>query len=127
MTHSNGSKVTKKFHCPVCKKLHEISFASNFAENRTKYPFTYVYMHKFESATRIEDKDKDVLTTLYLDAHLNIRGVEALLSEDDTNILSKEISKEMVTKLTKVILEMQKEMNALQKEYCALKEKYEPN
>ncbi len=123
---SNETKpVTKRYQCPICKQMHDVSFPSNFAENRNKYPFTFVYMHKYVNATNVEDKDKDILTTLYLDAQLNIRGVEALLAEDDTNIVSKEISKEMIAKLTKVILEMQKEMDVLQKECCEFKEKYE--
>ncbi|MHA1522680.1 MAG: hypothetical protein ACTSVZ_05435 [Promethearchaeota archaeon] len=123
---SNETKpVTKRYQCPVCKKMHEVSFPANFAENRAKYPFTFVYMHKYINAPNVDDTDKDILTTLYLDAHLNIRGVEALLAEDDTNIVSKEISREMVAKLTKVILEMQKEMDVLQKECCEFKEKYE--
>ena len=123
---SNETKsVTKIYQCPICKQMHEVSFPSNFAENRKIYPFTHVSIHKYVNATKVEDTDKDILTTLYLDAQLNIRGVEALLSEDDTNIVSKETSVEIIGKLTKVILEMQKEMDVLQKECCEFKEKYE--
>ncbi|WP_457558207.1 hypothetical protein [Candidatus Harpocratesius sp.] len=125
MVNSSKKLVVKQYQCPVCKKIHTIKFEPDFAKNRVKYPFTFAFMHKFESPTNIEDHEKDVLTTLYIDTHLNIRGVEAVLADDNTNILSKETSYEMITKLTKVILEMQNELNEIQEKYTALKLKCE--
>ncbi len=77
------------------------------------------------NSENIEDKDKDILTTIYIDAHLNIRGVEVLLNEDDTNILSKDTSKEIIGKLTRHILELQDEHEILIKKYNNLEKKYE--
>lgn len=125
MSKNASNQITKQYRCPVCKKNHFINFKSDFADNRPKYPFTYVYMHKFENPANLEDVEKEVLTTLYLDAHLNIRGVEAVLNDDQTNIVSKETSSEIIDKLTKVILEMQAEMDEIQIKYNQLKEKYE--
>lgn len=113
--------IKKYYNCPTCKKSHEISFPANFAENRVKYPFSYVYFHKLKTPEKIEDVDKDILTTLYLDSNLNIRGVETIIMEDDSNILSKEDSKTMIATLTKTILEMQKDYDKLNRKYLQLK------
>ena len=121
----NDNKIKKMYRCPICKKTHDIYFSPDFANNRSKYPFTYVFLHKFENSENIEDKDKDILTTIYIDAHLNIRGVEVLLNEDDTNILSKDTSKEIIGKLTGYILELQEEHEVLIKKYNHLEKKYE--
>ncbi len=61
---------------------------------------------------------------MYIDAQLNIRGVEAIISEDETNILSKEVSKAMVNQLTKVIIEMQEDHDLLAKKFDELEKKY---
>ena len=120
----NDNKIKKLYRCPICKKTHEIYFQSDFANNRSKYPFSYVFLHKYENSENIEDKDKEILTTIYIDAHLNIRGVEVLLNEDDTNILSKDTSKEIIGKLTGFILELQDEHEILIKKYNELEKKY---
>ncbi|RLI61230.1 MAG: hypothetical protein DRO88_13295 [Promethearchaeia archaeon] len=122
---SSKDKVKKIYRCPVCKKTHEIYFPADFASNRSKYPFSYVFLHKYENSENIEDKDKEILTTIYIDAHLNIRGVEAIINEDDTNILSKDTSKEIIGKLTRFILELQEEHEILIKKYNELEKKYE--
>ena len=88
-------------------------FPNNFADNRSRYPFSYVYLHKYHDSPSIEDFEKDILTTLYLDSNLNIRGVDALMLEDETNIQSKDDSKEIITKLMNTILELQEDYNRL--------------
>ena len=124
-TPENGNKMKKIYRCPICKKTHDLYFPAYFAKNRSKYPFSYVFLHKYENSENIEDKDKDILTTLYIDAQLNIRGVEVLLNEDDTNILSKDTSKEIIGKLSGFILELQDEHEMLIKKYNDLEKKYE--
>ncbi len=105
--------VRKIFLCPVCKVSHAIFFPPKFADNRSRFPFTYSFMHSFQNAVNIEDTDKDILTTLYVDAQLNIRGVEAILTGEDTNIINREVSQTIISKLTQVILDMQEEYDAL--------------
>lgn len=121
----NANKIKKLYRCSICKKTHDIYFSPDFAKNRSKYPFSYVFLHKYENSENIEDKDKEILTTIYIDAHLNIRGVEVLLNEDDTNILSKDTSKEIIGKLTGFILELQDEHEILIKKFNDLEKKYE--
>lgn len=82
-------------------------------------------MHKASDTENLDDIDKDVLTTLYIDSHLNIRGVEALITEDSMNILSKEDSKTMISNLTKTILQMQQDYDKLNEKYHSLKKQLE--
>ena len=105
--------VRRQYYCTVCKKRHSLYFPKSFADNRTRYPFSYVYLHKYHDAPAIEDYQKDILTTLYLDTNLNIRGVDALMLDDATNIQSKDDSKEIITKLMNTILELQDDYNRL--------------
>ena len=119
------ASVRKIFLCPMCKSRHEIFFPPKFADNRSRFPFTYCFLHKFQNAVNIEDTDKDILTTLYVDAQLNIRGVEANFSGEDTNIMSREVSQSIISKLTQVILDMQEEYGELLKKCEDFKSKLE--
>lgn len=103
-----------------------VSFPEDFAIGRSYYPFTHMYIHRYEnrSESDIVNKDKDILTTLYIDADLNIRGVENLLLEKDSNILSKETSKEINAKLTNALVELHSEYDELLKKYNNLYRKY---
>lgn len=113
----------KSYQCPVCKKQHLVALPKNLAKNRDKFPFSHVIMHKFEGSTSIEDAGIDILTTLYIDANLAIRGVEAIrLTSSD--VISKQDSSEIVTKLTNHILQLQEDYdNLLVKYNAAIKKK----
>ena len=115
------NKILRLFHCPVCKVKHQLYFPKDFADNRVKYPFSYVYLHKLKETDDIENLDKDILTTLYVDSNLNIRGVEAVIIEDEANILSKDDSRKIITNLTKTILDMQEDYEKLYQKYKKLK------
>jgi hypothetical protein len=105
--------VRRQYYCSVCKKRHSLYFPKKFAENRSRFPFSYVYLHKFHDSPTIEDFEKDILTTLYIDSNINIRGVDAIMLEDETNIQSKDDSKEIITKLMNTILELQEDYTRL--------------
>jgi hypothetical protein len=113
-----NSKVKKIFFCPVCKKNHDIILDPLMAQNRPKYPFEHVYLHKFAS-DKIEEAGIDVLTTLYIDADLNIRGAEALklISSD---IFSKEDTSEIINKLNNHIIELQTQLEEMTRKYNEL-------
>lgn len=114
--------IDKSYQCPVCKKQHVVSLQKNLANNRDKFPFAHVIMHKFDSTASIEDSAIDILTTLYIDANLAIRGVEAIrLTSSD--VISKQDSSEIVTKLTNHILQLQAEYAELQTKYNTLLKK----
>jgi transcription elongation factor Elf1 len=110
--------VKKIYQCPVCKSRHNIEFPVDFAKNRSKFPFTYVCLHKFEGkAADVSDSQIDILTTLYLDANLDIRGVEAMKQEADNDIISKDDSTKMMETLTNHIIDLQTEYAKLEAKY----------
>jgi hypothetical protein len=115
------NQVRKIFQCSVCKKQHEIFFDKDLAKNRDRYPFEHVYLHKIDT-TNINEQAADVLTTLYLDADLNIRGAEAvkLISSD---IFSKDDTSAIINKLTNHIIELQQALSELTEKYNALLKK----
>jgi hypothetical protein len=117
-----SENVIKKYMCPVCKINHDISFPKNMAKKYTSFPFTYVITHKFENSTNVDEKNLDILTTLYIDANLSIRGVEAMkLTTSD--IISKDDSREMCVKLMNHITELQKNYDDLFTKYQELEKK----
>lgn len=117
-------EIKKIFHCPVCKISHTIYFPTNFAQNRAKYPFTYHYLHKIDDTQNIDEVEKNILTTLYIDKNLNIRGVDAQHAEHDSNILNKEDSTDMIQKLTIAILDLEQDYEKLHLKYESIKKKY---
>lgn len=110
--------VVKAYYCPVCKKNHEIKFAKDFAANRSQYPFSYVYLHPFQGDYEdIDQAGRVVLTTLFIDAHLEIRGVEAFIQETDIDVISKDESKGIVNKLLSHISQLQEDFDMLLSAY----------
>ena len=112
------------FSCPICKKNHTLNFANDFAEGRPKYPFSYVYLHQFQGdSDDIDMKGSTVLTTLFIDANCKIRGVEAVIQDQDIDILSKKEASAMIEQLTEQILSLQKANQELSRKYDELKKK----
>ena len=119
-------KVNKSYHCPVCKKNHSIKFAPDFAANRSQYPFSYVYLHPYTGEYEdIGETGRVVLTTLFIDAHLEIRGVEAFLQEENIEVISKDESKGIVNKLISHISQLQEDFDMLLNAYENLLHQYE--
>ena len=107
----NTEFVQKFYNCPVCKETHTFNFPKNLAENRKRYPFTYVYLH---------GELKDLLTTLYIDKNLQIRGVEVIKLQDD-DIFSKEQVLKITEQLMDEIVFLQEENESLRNELKKLK------
>ncbi|NMC06664.1 MAG: hypothetical protein GYA24_15710 [Candidatus Lokiarchaeota archaeon] len=113
--------IVKNYYCSICKKHHDISLARDLVKNRESYPFAHIFLHKMEgNDTSIDDVGADILTTLYIDANLSIRGAEVKkLATGD--IISKEDSKNMVNALMEEMARLQDELKNLQKAYKELK------
>ncbi len=125
---SIAKTIKKTYRCPVCKTNHDISFSPDFGANRSQYPFTYVYLHPYEGDFKeIDEAGKVVLTTLFIDAHLEIRGVEAFMQETDIEVISKDESKGIVMKLLSHISQLQEDFDMLLSTYENLLRKYEVN
>lgn len=110
--------VKKNYFCSVCNEHHDIIFKKSILKGRTKFPFSYIFLH---------GKLYDILTTLYIDANLNIRGTEMIKLDDSDNIFDKEQMTDIVKNLTTELTTLQQEYNELMIKYTQLKQKYEPN
>ena len=113
------------FRCTLCKRDHHISLPADMAKGKESFPFSYVFLHKLESNDgNIDEIGIDILTTLYIDANMKIRGVETkkLTSGD---IISKDDSKNIITNLMEEMGRLQDAYNELDKNFKDLKEKYD--
>jgi len=107
MTETPQSTINRIYNCPKCKKTHNITLESNLAEERTRYPFPYVFLHS------TEENLKDLLTILYLDAQLQIRAVD-IIELENSNIFSEDLAKEIMEKLMNEMMALQEENMQLQ-------------
>ena len=106
--------VKKSYYCTICKEQHEILLSKDLVKNKNEFPFTYVFLH---------GKLYEILTTLYIDANLNIRGAEMIKLENYDNIFDKEQMQTIVQNLTIELVNLQNEYNELLKKYNELLEK----
>ena len=103
--------VSRSFYCSVCKKMHKVKLKWSLLKNQ-KFPFQYIYFH---------GNDEGILTTLYLDANLNIRGAESLdLATLEGNYLSQKKSNEIMKKLAKELFNVRREYKELNERYKEL-------
>ena len=105
--------IVRQYHCRICGITHEIQLRKSICKKQKKFPFSHAFLH---------GELKNILTTLYLDKDLQIRGVDVQqLGEDDI------FSKEQVISITCTLMEeierlrienmkLQKELNILKKE-----------
>lgn len=113
---SDKTHVTKSFFCEICKQLHTISLKLSLLDNQKKFPFIYIYFH---------GQENNILTTLYLDANLNIRGSESMdLNQIEGNFLNQKKSNELIQNLAKELAFVRQEYKNLNERYDDLMEKY---
>jgi hypothetical protein len=99
--------VEKDFYCPLEKKKIKVNLARSLVQGKSNFPVSYMYIH---------GPVNDILTTLYIDANLSIRGVESVYLNNEDNIFSKEQTREMMLKLMEEFTAMQKENERLVEE-----------
>ena len=110
------------YNCPICKKSHTIQLKDDFAENRDKYPFAYVFLHLYEGdSTDLNVMGKNILTTLFIDANNTIRGVDTFIQDQDADVVSKEEALTMIQHLTEHISKLQADYDHLLTKYEKLK------
>lgn len=109
---NNNFFVEKSYFCKICNTNHSLKLSKNLVDDHTQFPFSYVYLH---------GKLFNILSTLYLDADLNIRGVEVVKLNNSENIFDKEQMIEIVQKLIEHAEQSNKEYNSLLKKYEELK------
>lgn len=95
----NTQALIKQYYCKKCNRTHQVKISDDLIHGQTNFPVPYIFLH---------GDLRNFLTTLYLDKHLQIRGVEVHeLSDDDI------FSKDHVLKLTNTLI---KEIERLRKE-----------
>ncbi len=98
--------IVRHYHCRVCDTTHEINIPKKISEKQSKFPFSYFFLH---------GELKNILTTLYLDKHLEIRAVDVHELTDD-DIFSKDHLLSITSTLLKEIEDLRKENEFLQLE-----------
>ena len=96
--------IIRQYHCRVCAKTHKVFLQKKITVKQSKFPFSYFFLH---------GELKNLLTTLYLDKHLQIRGVEVHQLTDD-DIFSKDHLLSITSTLVKEIEVLRKENEELQ-------------
>lgn len=110
-----SEEIDRKFYCEKCKKTHSIKLRKDLKTKQENFPFAYFYLH---------GPVKDILSTLYLDANLNIRGVESVRLKVNDKIFSMEHTMSIVQSLVEELTKTQQDYNILQEKYEVLQEKY---
>ena len=103
---AKSESIVREYYCRVCKETHEICLHKKISEKQSKYPFPYFFLH---------GELKNILTTLYLDKHLDIRGAEVHKLTDD-DIFSKDHLLSITSTLVAEIEELRKENEHLRLE-----------
>jgi len=83
--------VIKLYHCRICDNTHKTKLRKGLNKKHTKFPFSHSFLH---------GELKNILTTLYLDKNLEVRGVDVQqLSDDDL------FSKDQVVSISSTLME----------------------
>ncbi len=99
-----------EYVCDVCKSQHKVELPADLASKHTHFPFSYFHLH---------GDAKDVLSTLYLDANLKVRGVETTkLDTGLDDIFSK-------GQMMSIVRNLMDELERWRKDYEVLKKKYD--
>ena len=110
---NNSQYITRLYRCKSCEETHKVDLNKNLVEGRSRFPFPHVFLH---------GDLKHLLTILYLDKSLQIRGAEVSdLTIDDDNLFSKDQATSIVESLMKEIERLRVENESLSKELDNLK------
>ena len=97
--HENDEYLLKSYFCRMCDTTHKIKLDKKKCMKQLKFPFPYIFLH---------GESKNLLTTLYLDKDLQIRGVDVQELGDD-DIFSKEQVISIINTLMKEIETLRRE------------------
>ena len=108
----NENFAIKQYYCRICDDYHEIHLRKALIEKQSKFPFSHSFLH---------GELKNILTTLYLDKHLEVRGVDVQQLRDD-DLFSKEQVISISSTLMEEIERLRTENEKLQKKLTKIKE-----
>ena len=110
----NNDFVIREYYCRLCKQQHEIKLDNHLSRDREEYPFPYTFLH---------GEIKNILTTLYIDKNLEIRGVD-VREIRDSDLFSKDQVLTITSTLMEEIEQLRKENNSLRDEILTTKKKF---
>ncbi len=113
--HEIGSFVRRQYYCSICDIFHEIKLDKEVLKKHSRFPFSHIFLH---------GQLKNILTTLYLDKNLEVRGVDVHILTDE-DLFSKDQAAIIINTLMMEIENLRLENEKLVKEIYQLKEKYE--
>ncbi|MFW9785701.1 MAG: hypothetical protein ACFFFB_25685, partial [Candidatus Heimdallarchaeota archaeon] len=100
---SEAEFLNRLYNCPKCKKTHTVKLQKDLSKNKTSYPFPYAYLHSSKEYLN------DLLTILYLDKQLQVRGVDVIEIQDSIGIFSEELTRKITETLMDEIISLQEE------------------
>ncbi len=108
--------VTIRYPCPVCNTNHTLELPADLPEHQVKFPFPYAYLH---------GNTRDILTILYLDKQLKVRGTEVKQLGDGTDdIFSKDQARDITVKLMEEVEELRSQLAEMTEKYENLRAKH---
>ncbi len=97
--------------CPIHKQNHEVALDKEIVKKQSSFPFPYFDLH---------GELRDVLSLLYIDANLKVRGVEAKQLVE-ANIFSQDFASSITQTLMNEISRLEEENKKLREEIARLK------
>ncbi len=104
------ASVIREYDCRLCNQRHKITLSNHLLKDIDEYPFPYTFLH---------GEIKNILTTLYIDKNLEIRGVE-VRELKDSDLFSKDQVLTITTTLMKEIEQLREENESLNKEILTI-------
>ena len=105
--------VEREYTCKICSKVHKVKLSAGLLEGRAHFPFAHTFLH---------GELKNLLTILYLDQDLEVRGADVQnLSIDDDNLFSKDQATSIVENLMREIERLRDENEKISAELSELK------
>jgi hypothetical protein len=106
--------IIREYDCRLCKQSHKIDLNNQLLIDHDEYPFPYTFLH---------GELKNLLTTLYIDRNLEIRGVE-VRELKDSDLFSKDQVLTITNTLMKEIEQLREENNSLRDELMTIKKSF---
>ena len=110
---SDNDFVIREYDCRICKQHHEIKLSKQLSKDHEDYPFPYTFLH---------GDLRNLLTTLYIDQNLEIRGVD-VRELKDSDLFSKDQVLTIANTLMEEIEQLREENNSLRDELLKIKKR----
>jgi len=110
---SHNDFVIRVYDCRLCKQHHEIKLSNQISKDHEDYPFPYTFLH---------GDLRNILTTLYIDQNLEIRGVD-VRELTDSDLFSKDQVLTIINTLMEEIEQLREENESLRDKLLTIMKK----